>query len=120
MIDENFLLEIKHNIGFRPVFHDDYIPSFVMDSDNLVMKFQILKEHARNFTNVDFNKDVLFTVIFRKIQDLLFETDGFCNDVTCLIFDFSIKKKEERYHVEIEPSCGLYMNFTAESFEITR
>jgi hypothetical protein len=120
MIDENFLLKIEQEIGFRPLFHDDYIPTIVLDSDNLVIKFQFLKENAKYFKKIDIDEDKFVSVKFHKITNLMIETDGFCNDVASLMFDFFVEMKDGKYHVEVDPSCGVYFEFIAESYEIIK
>jgi hypothetical protein len=119
MIDKEFLKKIENEIGYKPLFHDDYI-TWITLGVNIVMQFQFLKHNAKFFKNIDINEDIFVTVKFQEISDLIVETDDICKEITCIISDIIFYKKEDKYYIEIYPSFGTYLKFTAKDYEIIK
>ena len=120
MIDKEFLKKIEDETGYKPIFHDDYVLVITLDFNNIEMQFQCLKHNAKFLKNIDMDKDIFVTVNFLEISDLTVEADDFCNSVACIISEFTFEKREEKYYIEINPSCGFYMKFNAKDYEIVK
>ncbi|MFH2031710.1 MAG: Imm50 family immunity protein [Bacteroidota bacterium] len=120
MIDKEFLNKIEDIVGYKPLFHDDYILLSTLNFNNIEMQFQFLQHNAKIFKNTDIEADIFVTVKFLEISDLTVEAYDFCNNVACIISEFTFEKRDEKYYIEIEPSCGFYMKFTAKGYEIAK
>jgi len=118
MIEPKFVDQIEERLGYRPIFHDDYISKITLDSSNIILEFKFLKHNAKFFKEHEMKEDFGLCVQFNNVSDVIFEESGFCNGVATLIFQFNLEIINDVIEIEVDPSCGYYFRFHAQSYLI--
>ena len=108
---------LEPRLGFKTIFHDDYLDSFFIGHNYIDLTFRFLKINALDFHEVTFDKDRVITVRFNDISNLIMEEQKVKTDYT-IILDLYIETKEELYSLKLYPSLGNYIEFDFETIEI--
>ena len=119
MIDKEFLNEFKAILGYIPIFHDDYITKITYESSSITVILRFLKQNAKFFNKFELKEDINVSLkLFKTTSNL--EGKWYCNDVAMIISNVIFEKKDNKYEIEFLPSCGIYVQITAKSYEITK
>ena len=120
MIDTTFIELIEKEIGYKPIFHDDYITKITFETSNVILKFQFLKENAKFFNKIEYDNDHFITIVLKDLFYIELEGEWYCNDTVTLMSKFIFTKIKDGYDIEFVPTCGLYGHFKAKDYVIIK